>query len=85
MSDRLTDEQVAWWAQRESISGTSISSVLAREVQEWRAMRCDTCEEQGTNEIRNGMTIPNWCWRLEMTTLPDWFCADHTPKEEAKP
>lgn len=39
MTERLTDEQVAWWAQRESISGTSISSVLAREVQEWRAMR----------------------------------------------
>lgn len=72
-TDRLSDEQVQWWAQRESISGTSISSVLAREVQEWRAMRCDTCKHW----------LPSTACRvLTMTAvLPDWFCADYTPKE----
>lgn len=95
MSDRLTDEQVRWHADakwRYSQARLDYTSeqfdaeveALAREVQERRAMRCETCEHARFPLPKFDVTeVGLGCARLPaLRVRPDWFCADWEARDE---
>jgi hypothetical protein len=84
MIDRLTDEQVQMMVEYPNAAWTQgFVDVLAREVQERRNMRCDTCR-WGEKVVQEGITcvISNGpdALNLRFDNPPDWFCADWQAK-----
>lgn len=85
MSDRLTDEQVDYYAvNRCDYYPPTEVQALAREVQEWRQMRCETCQWWGMTDPERD---PDWhddhrCHLVARATNPDWSCADWKAQDE---